>query len=386
MKHYAGFLLLTVFICAAAFVNAEGNREQPETVTHYAITAENSNAAGEIVNELEARFDVYNRLFRFDPAALKAPLKVRVFDNKLNYDAYITGHLGETKAGAVYLHYNSTDRRELVIDRSSPEVDSMLAHQSFIQFLRAFVANPPSWITEGFSIFFSTLRYVPSGTPAYEENLLWLETVKSLGDKLPSPEALFTADIQGYPDNFKVSSWALVSFLLNGGRDTFRILSDSFLLLSPNATAAENSETLVRRLSFWNDPETIKTDFKNYLDSRKTFKELMEDGRRAYSRGDPMNAELSFMTAMDQKPSDFAPYYYLGLLYYEEKNYEVAEQYYLSSLERGADEALVNYALGINAASAGRNNDAIVFLKKASASDPAKYQKRVEELLLKLGQ
>jgi tetratricopeptide (TPR) repeat protein len=87
---------------------------------------------------------------------------------------------------------------------------------------------------------------------------------------------------------------------------------------------------------------------------------------------------------MEQRPNHYAPYYYLGLIYYEEKSYDLAEEYYRSSLEYGADEALVSYALGLNAASAGRNIDAVSWLQKASAADPARYKSRADELIGRL--
>jgi len=349
--------------------------------------------------ELELRFDIYNRLFRFDPSLLSAPLKVKVFSDKDAYDRYVLERLGETKPGAIYLHYKEIDRRELVIHHGSPEEAAMLAPQSFLQYFRAFTANPPSWMREGFTIYFSSLSINPQGKPDYEENLLWLESVKGLGAKLPSPKTLLQADVSetppedpsgkqagGAPEEFQISSWALVSFLLNGGQDYFRDLTDSFMLLSPAASAADNSLAVMKRFSLWNDFDTMEKDFKAYLDSRKTYKELLDAGQKAYSQGDLMNAELSFMTARDQRPGEYAPYYYLGLLSYGEKDYDTAEQYYMSSLERGADEALVNYALGINAAAAGRTKDARNYLQRAATLDPAKYKTRAGELLNKLGQ
>ena len=370
-------------------VDAEtaGIKEKPL----YIITA--GNGAGDAVNniqrEMELRFDVYNRLFRFDKSSLSAPLYVRVFGSDEDYDRYVAGQLGTFRPGAIYIHYNQPEKRELVIDLGSPKEASMLAHQAFIQYLCAFIPNPPPWLLEGFALYFSTLNYDSQGNPSYEENLQWLEAVKNLGEKLPSPkEILQIDDSENKPENFdefQISSWALVSFLLNGGRDYFRDLTDCFMLLSPSADTTENTRVVAQRFSLWNDYDAMEKDFKIYLDSRKSYGDLIEDGRRAYSQGDLMNAELSFMTAMDLRPDEYIPRYYLGLLSYEEKNYDEAEQYYLGCLGKGADEALVNYALGINAAEAGRTTDAAGYLRKAAALDPGKYSARVEELLKKIG-
>jgi len=424
MKQYANRdwykLLLILFLLGPVSLRAEANRELSRAEGSaaaernlYEISADDGaeSAVSGLKQELELRFDAYNRLFRFDPSMLSAPLKVRVFSDKDAYDQYVMAQTGRTIPGAIYLHYNDIDRRELVVFRESPEPaadangqtsapedESMLAHQSFLQFLRAFIPNPPSWICEGFAIYFSSLRVNPEGKAEYEENLLWLESVKALGPKLPSPQTLLQADItgkpygnlsgnsEGVPEEFQISSWALISFLLNSGQGYSRDLTDSIMLLSPSATAVENSLAVLQRFSLWNDFNVVAKDFSAYLDSRKTFQELMDDGQKAYSRGDLMNAELSFMTARDQRPSEYAPYYYLGLLSYEDKDYDAAEQYYRTSLEKGADAALINYALGINAAAAQRVKDAGVYLRKASELDPVKYRTRADDLLSRIEQ
>jgi hypothetical protein len=368
--------------------------QKPEPAL-YEITAADTQAAAfvpALQRELELRFAVYNRLFRFEPLGLAAPLKVRLFTDRSAYDRYVAERLAlplppeEGLPAAVYLHYSVPEKRELVLCQGSPGEEALRSHQAFVQFLRAFVPHPPSWMREGFAIYFATLRFNPRGEGSleYEENLLYLESVKALGRQLPLPQALLRADLDGAPEELQISSWALVSFLLNSGGDYFRSLTEAFMVLSPSGSAAENGELVLGRFFPWLDQAVMAEDFRAYLDSRKTFGELMEDGRRAYSLKDALNAELAFMTARDQRPADFAPYYYLGLLAYEEKSYALAETYYQSSLERGADEALVNYALGINAAAAGRPADAAAYLEKAAAADPPQYRAKVTDLLRRL--
>jgi tetratricopeptide (TPR) repeat protein len=361
---------------------------------HYELVAEAGaeSALSSLANELELRFDVYNQLFRFDPASLPESLKVRVFIDPASYDSYINDRIGTVSRGAVYLHYNNYERRELVILKGSPEEATMLAHQSFVQFLRGFIPNPPTWMREGFSIYFNSLSYDPEEQALqYEENMDWLETVKGLGNNLIYPREILMADAAVYggaaldrsSKNFQICSWAFVSFLLYSGNH-YRSLIESFMLLSPQNSAEENSMAVMDRFSLWTDFSAFDREYTAYIDSRKTFTELMENGRRYYDLGNAMMAELSFLAAQDQRPTHYAPYYYLGLIYYEEKIYEMAEEYYLLSLEYGADEALVSYALGVNAASAGRNNDAIIWLIRAASVDPARYSTRAEDLIQRL--
>jgi tetratricopeptide (TPR) repeat protein len=384
-------VLVLAAACIAGTAGFAQSAEIPALKTaHYGIIAEGNaqGAANSLARELELRFDAFNRLFRFNAEDLAAPLQVRVFTDKGLYDGYVSARLGQTRAGAVYLHYNQAERRELAVLRGSAEEASMLPHQAFVQFLRGFVANPPAWMREGFAIYFSGLKYDPAdGALSYEENLSWLETVKALGNNAPAVKTILEADasVPVLTENFQICSWALASFFLNSGRgEYFRSLTDSFMVLSDSAAAAANSNTVLRRLARWTDFDAMEKDYKSYLDSRRTFAELMDDGRGAYAAHDSVTAELCFLSALEQRPRQYAPYYYLGLIYYEEKSYDLAEEYYRLSLEYGADGALVSYALGLNAASAGRNADAVSWLRNAAAADPVRYGTRAEELIGRL--
>ncbi|MDR2660122.1 MAG: hypothetical protein LBC27_09100 [Spirochaetaceae bacterium] len=340
-----------------------------------------------LCREMELRFDVYNRLFRFNPAALTGPLRVVSFTNKSAYDSYVTSKLGSTRDGAVYLHYSQPERRELVVNRGSPDEERMLAHQAFIQFFRAFVPYPPSWMREGFAIYFNTLRFDKETRELrYEENLSWLETVKNLGPRQPSLESVFLADINGMPEYFQPVSWAIVSFFLNSGGngDYFRAITEAFMLLSSNNSAAENSQAVMERLTNWNTMEKMRSDYNNYIAGRKTFAELIDLGQQAYNAKDIEAAESYFLAALYQKPTHYAPYYYLGLLAYDENNYDMADAYYRSALQYGADSALVKYALGINAATAGRNSEALAYLEEASYESPERYKERAESIMIRL--
>ncbi|MDR2103210.1 MAG: hypothetical protein LBP42_03795 [Treponema sp.] len=354
---------------------------------YYEIYSDGGRADAEaLARELEGRFIIYNRLFRFNPRNLEAPLKVRAYRNEEAYNSYVSARLGTNRPGAVYLHYNQSNRRELIIHRGSGGEKHLIPHQAFIQFLRAFVPNPPTWLREGFAIYFSTLTFnAETGALDYEENLSWLETVKNLQADLPSPEAILLADIRGTPEHIQSLSWALVSFFLNSGNEEyFRTITESFMLLSASASAAGNSEAVFKHITLWTDPETLERDYRVYISTRKTFGELLEEGRQAYALKDQVTAELAFMSALDQRPTHYAPYYYLGLLAYEEKNYNIAEHYYRSALQYGADPALISYALGVNAAAAGQRETAINFLEQAAAAAPERYRQRVAEILSSL--
>jgi tetratricopeptide (TPR) repeat protein len=375
-----------VFVLGAAAVfGQEGSGwAAPLRSDHYVVMSDAGDGAA-VAREMEKRFEVYNRLFRFDPAGGSLPLAVRVYRDKNSYDNYLSARLGGTRPGAVYLHYRQTGRRELVIHRGSPDENRTLPYQAFVQFLRASVSYPPSWMREGFAIYFSTLYAGESGELTYTENLAWLDTVKGMGEGARSPEAVLLADLRGFPPAFQSLSWALVSFFLGSGKEEyFRTMTESFLLLSSTAGAAENSGVVMNRIARWNPPEIFNRDFNGYLASRKTFTELIEDGQRAYAVRDSLGAEMAFLSALEQKPDHYAPYYYLGLLTYEGGAYDLADEYYKSALRYGADPALVYYALGVNAASAGKSREAADYLGQAAAASPERYREKAESLILRL--
>ncbi|GMO49284.1 MAG: hypothetical protein Ta2G_06060 [Termitinemataceae bacterium] len=387
MKRYFGILL---FGLAVVFSAVAQSPIRVEVRNQYfdVVSDGGSYDAETLCRELELRFEVYNRLFRFNANDLTEPLRVVAFADKTAYDNYVATKLeGVTRPGAVYLHYNQVERRELVVHRGSEDEARMLPHQAFIQYLRAFIPYPPTWMREGFAIYFNTLRFdKESRELRYEENLAWLETVKNLGKGHPSLESVFLAELKGQPEYFQATSWALVSFFLNSGGngEYFRTLTESFMLLSATKSGGENAQSVLERLTSWTDLETMRRDYDSYIDSRKTFAELVDLGQKSYTGKQLGEAEQYFLAALYQKPTHYAPYYYLGLLSYEDKNYDMAERYYRSALTYGADSPLVNYALGINAATAGRNSEAITYLQEAANQSPERYKDRAEQIIIRL--
>jgi tetratricopeptide (TPR) repeat protein len=363
----------------------------PYRTAHYEIYGGGEEGAKSLAADLEGRFDIFARLFRFKDGGdrgageRRTPLKVRLISGREAYDAYVSGILGEKREGAVYIHYRGEDRRELVVHYgpAAGPLPPSLPYQAFVQYLRAFVPRPPSWIQSGFAIYFSGLSFSETGDIIYRENLAWLEAARAA---LLPVRAVLLADAAegGFPgtepaaSNFDALSWSLASFFLNSGNeDYFRTLLECFMLLSPDAEAAENSLVLARRIEEWNGLENLDRDYRAYMDSRRTFSELMDQGRRAYLSGE--DARPLFLEALEARPESYAPYYYLGLLAYGEGNWEEAERRYLQSLERGAGEAQLYYALGLNAAASLQKDKAAEFLNKAAAAEA--YREKARRVL-----
>ncbi|OHD19813.1 MAG: hypothetical protein A2Y38_23220 [Spirochaetes bacterium GWB1_59_5] len=342
---------------------------------------------------LDGLFGVYNEYFRFDEGSLKAPLTVRKFSAKASFDTYLNKVIGETKDDFVYLHYPTVERSELVIfaKEGADDFDASLAHQAFVQFLKAFVPEPPLWIREGFAVFFERAKLDQNtGIVAYAENQSWLETIKLLKSQsrlysvsdlmlLSSEEARTGLDV------FYPQSWALVSFFINSpDRRYNRFVWDAIGRLAPDATLEQNQNTVRDFFLKWHGQEAAESDFLSYLEGQKTFAELVTSGVRSYGDKDLETAFKSFSQALLKNSSSYIPHYYLGLIAYARGDYALAEEYYRKALALGSDAPITNYALGINAYASRRFDEAKAFLQKASDGDPAKYQAKAGEIITRI--
>jgi len=361
---------------------------------HYAVWSDaGKDDAVAMAGTLDGLFGVYNEYFRFDETKLKAPLTVRKFSAKDAFDAYLTKVIGESKDDFVYLHYPTVERSELVVfaKESADDFDASLAHQAFVQFLKAFIPEPPLWIREGFAVFFERTRMDgKSGVVTYSENQAWLETVKLL----KSQTKLYTVsdlmmlsadDARSGLDVFYPQSWALVSFLVNSpDRRYNRLVWDAIRQLTPEATLDANQAAVHDFFIRWHGKEAAESDFLAYLDGQKTFAELVTGGVRSYGDKDLETALKSFTQALTKNSLSYIPHYYLGLIAYAKGDYALAEEYYNKALELGSDAPITNYALGINAFASRRFAEATAYLQKASDGDPEKYQVKAGEIMARI--
>lgn len=361
---------------------------------HYAVWSDSGkDEAQALAKELDGLFGVFNESFRFDESRLKGPLTVRKFSSKDAFDTYLKRIIGETKDDFVYLHYPTVERSELVIfsKADADDFDASLAHQAFVQFLKAFVPEPPLWIREGFAVYFErTRRDARSGMVAYTENQSWLETVKLLSSQsrlydVSELMLLSAEDARSGLDVFYPESWALVSFFLNSpDRRYNRFIWDAIARLSPEASLEQN-QVIVRDFFLkWHGEAAVESDFKAYLEGQKTFAELVTSGVRSYGDKDLEMAFKSFSQAALKNPSSYIPPYYLGLIAYAKGEYALADEYYQKAMTLGSDAPITNYALGINAYASRRFDEAKTYLEKAMDGDPIKYQEKAGEIIARI--
>ena len=362
---------------------------------HYSVVSELGQSSSDaLCRQLEAYFGLFDSFFRFPAEGLAGKLNVREFKDKAGFDAYLSQLVGETKDDFVYLHYPTPERSELVVfAKAEPDFSASLAHQAFVQYLKAYITNPPLWLREGFAVWFESAKWDDkAGKLDFPENLAWLETVKSLkGKNLLMPlDKLLTIDqdqARSDLDVFYPQAWALVSFLVNSGDKSYnRLLWDSIAAMQKDASLDDNQAAVEKLVTTWYGIDDATKALAAYLDGRKTFPELVAAGVSAYANKTWDDASKDFTAAADLNKDSYVPQYYLGLIAYARNDFTAAELRYKTALQLGCDPAITNYALGVNAYAQNRLGDARSYLALAKQAAPDRYGSKVDELLAKFPQ
>ena len=384
------FVLLTALTVS---LSAQTSTFAEYETDHYRVLSELGEEHAEATAEkLEALLELYNEYLHFDLDELPVRLRARFFTSKDRYDTYLNRVIETTRDDFVYLHYTDLAKSELVgYDMDTESFDVSLKHQGFIQVLRAFVPNPPLWLREGFAVYFEEVEFDDELERAvYRENLAWLETLQSIVDGTAGVEPILLSEMlrlsvdeaREQIEVFYPQAWGMVSFLLNSAnRDYNRIIWDSISALEPDASLQENSQAVLDGAFRWEEEQLIVDAFVSYAGDRKSFRTLVQDGIEQYSAEDLAAAEESFVTALKLREDNFIPYYYMGLINYDRKNYSLADFYYKEALDRGASEALTYYALGVNAYADNRFDDAVGYLEQTVTLDPAAYEDKATQLI-----
>ncbi len=384
------FVLISGALCAqiGAFQEAVSD--------HYRVFSEVSlTHAQETADMLDEYLELYNKYMHFDIEELPAKLRVRVFANKTNFDSYLASIIPQQRDSFVFLQYQDVAKSELLGYHTEEEsFRRSLAHHAFIQFLKAYIPNPPLWMQKGFAVFFEKSTY-NSSIPEVEfkENLAWVRTLKSIVNESSSVELinldeLLTINVETANTNieaFYAEAWALVSFLYNSDLKEYnRMLWDSISALDAESSISQNANTIKNDVFSWVTLQQFYADFQDHLATVKTFAELVRDGMAYYGEGKYDQAQKAFLKAIDRNESHDIPYYYLGLINYTREEFTLAEYYYLTAQQMGGDLGLTYYALGVNAYANNRFEDAKRFLQQAQDADPFAYGEKSQNLLNKI--
>jgi tetratricopeptide (TPR) repeat protein len=389
-------LVIALFLSVSLLAFAQ----QPSTYTaetsHYQVTAETSQAqADEVSRKMEAALSLYNDMFHFDLSLLPAKLRVRLFRDVDSFNGYLTKVLSQKRTDFVFVAWSDPEKSELLcFPKEDKAFTASLLHQGSVQFIKAFIENPPIWMREGVATYLDAASWDPkAGTFTARPNLAWLDGLKAIirGEtpaKLISiPDLLTTTrdKAQSQMDVFAPQSWGLVQFLLNADDRSYgRVFWDAVGALDPKASLEDNSQRARKRSFTWVAAPKLQHDFESYILSLKTASDWLKDGIDQYGAGDSAKAEQSFTKSLELDPGSKTAWYYLGLLSYGRKEYSKAEDNYLKAFQLGANAGIINYALGVNAFAAGNLKDAAKYLTFAKDADKATYGEKADALLKRI--
>jgi tetratricopeptide (TPR) repeat protein len=387
-----GAFIVALALCVALPLAAQEAKLFTAVSEHYRISSETSQSqAEEISRRMEASLRMYNDLFHFDLSLLPAKLNVRVMRDMASFNAYLTKVLSQTRTDFVFIAYSDPEKSELLcFPKEEKAFSASLVHQGCIQFLKAFVANPPIWLREGSASALEAAIWDPKGS-AYtpKPNLGGLEELKAIlwGESpqklIPFSDFLmYTRELaQAQAKVFYPQAWGLVHFLLAAPEKAYnRMLWDAIGALDSKAGLDENSKRVRNQAFSWVSEEKLRQDYESFILAVRTAGELLRDGVDAYGKGDFAKAEEALTRSLELEPQSGPAWYYLGLVAYSKKDYAKAEDLYMKAFQLGTNPALINYAIGINAFAAGKLDAAAKYLKMARDADKAAYGDKVDAL------
>ncbi|MGA2974881.1 MAG: tetratricopeptide repeat protein [Spirochaetia bacterium] len=389
-------LLIALFVCVPLAIFAQDAAQFTAETDHYRVYAETSQAQAEdVAHRMEAALALYNDIFHFDLSLLPTKLRVRLFQDLDSFNAYLDKVLSQKRTDFVFIAWSDPERSELLcFPKEDAAFTASLLHQGCIQFMKAFIDNPPVWLREGVATYLDASPWdAKTGTFTLKPNLAWLEGLRAMiraetpNTLISFPDLLtITRDkAQAQMDIFAPESWGLVQFLLNApDRSYSRVLWDSLSALTSNASLDDNSQRARKRAFSWVTDQKLQQDFQAYILSLKTANDLVKDAIDLYTKGDLDNAEISLTKSLDLDPSISTAWYYLGLIAYARKDYAKAEDQYLKAFQLGANAGIINYALGVNSFAEGKNADAVKYLNFAKQADKAAYGDKVDALLKRI--
>ena len=378
-------LCLTVVLCIGMYtpmVHALADAATPQIVTaRFRIFTDFSDEqALELAAHMARLHAFYSQFFDVDPRR-KTQFNVRYFGTKNNFDEYLIAAIGRTYPHFIFLDYDNANENELLIYSQEEDFDNSLAYFAFVQFLENNILNAPLWIREGYGRYVENSSYDPvEDAITFRENDEWLIPLREIiiENELIDFEEFFRMDEEQALRNRRVfypQAWGVVSFLVSyrdRGRD--RLARDINGTLDRDASERENVAAALRILGAQFNLAVFESQFREFVLSKNSFEDVIVAAIAHYEARRLDEAEGAFNSAIALNNGNHVPYYYLGLISYDRREYELADYYYVQSLSRGADDATVYYALGLNALAADDRTRALLYFDQARSVDPTLFE------------
>jgi len=312
-----------------------------------------SNTTKAIAEAVGQRIDNFCAVFQgfYDELGLEKKsdnkLPARLFNTHEEYEKY---YRLTTKDDDPPLAYFSPSLNAIVLynDEADVTLRQTLFHESSHQYLSRYTSDAPKWLNEGLSEYFEGWRMSPEGTLV--EKRVNLFDLKLLQDCLRSGQSLAPKDLAGYDaahfDDFRknhpelhpylhyVTAWGMVYFSLELSKDP----ADRMRLV-------------------------------NYL------KALNAKGPRATFEMDDWKAfEQRWKTAilaLEAKPVDMIDHILLAQGHRENKEWKEAAELYQAAYELDPKAPGALFWLGYCYVRQGKIDEAMQWLEKARAAEPA---------------
>ncbi|MCP4161502.1 MAG: hypothetical protein GY760_15630 [Deltaproteobacteria bacterium] len=170
--------------------------------------------------------------------------------------------------------------------------------------------------------------------------------------------------------DYRTEAWAFVTFLMSTDNKEYgRFLWDTI-------TSMKNPDIDIEDIN-----SDLQIGYNEFLEDFLNAQELMELGIEHYNAKDTVLALQTFTKLISISPESWQPLYFLGLMAYDEGDYENADIWYSKASDKKAPESLVAYVTGLTAWKDERIEEALGLLSKAARLDAEKYDEKTAPIL-----
>lgn len=364
---------------------------------------ETFNGIEEVSIAFTALRGMFDEVFRFDNLNLNTQCSVVILPDQAAYERYVLARIGEIRSHYVFLKYSKPELSELVLyPKTTEKLVSLsgyaafsgpnLNRQLFLQYIYSHIAEPPIWIRDGFQSFFETAIWNVKTNKIEESNIYpWLETAKAAFSN-PEQKISISSLLSAVTGTYEASRlypqvWAFTTFCMSTERGDYqRFLHEIFIMLARDgrynsSSLQENTDAVKNRFIRYFSLSDVEKDFALWLSEKYTYNDLIQFGVQLYNTGEYNSAKNRLKEARAIRPQDPLVSYYLGLVYFAEKDYVEAKKWYTEAGLLGAESASVQWALALNAWAQESFAESKKYLESAKTINPAKYGERADKLL-----
>lgn len=389
--------LLIGFFCTLSLEGQTDPARAPQMTlyqsAHYEVEASVTLPAADVealVHKLEADYTLFNEMFTSPSQRPESLLHVKIYASKEEFNQALAAQKVYNRNNYIYFYYGDPAQNVLIIYplKNEAEERAQLARHSFFSY--AFDSTPtlPAWLREGLALYYESLIYEEDGTAIVPYNHLYLDDLKKAAAEGPLNlrELMMLTDESGKFEKGQFEknllySWGIVNYFMFSDNESDRmIIGQAVALASKENSQTENSQAVMDFI-FSKKPD-LETAFANFLESQMGYIETLNAMRTAYLERNFERAKSYAETALQTKPEAYLPVYYLGLIAFENKNYEEAKAYYQNASELGAPKPLIDFAMGYVYYYGEKNySEAAAAFRRAKTEDAARYGQKVDMLL-----